>query len=68
MLLIPFYALYLINYIINLIRYKNHQKAYLNIVFEREAYTCEEDIEYLKQRKAYSWLRFLSDKNEIGVE
>jgi len=33
LLVIPFYVLYLINYLINIAKYQNHDKAYLNIVF-----------------------------------
>ncbi|TAH03378.1 MAG: hypothetical protein EAZ15_03400 [Sphingobacteriales bacterium] len=35
LLILPFYALYLLNYLVNLLKYKNHNKAYLNIVFEQ---------------------------------
>lgn len=38
MLVIFFYIAYLFNYIINLIKYRNHYRAYKSIVFEREAY------------------------------
>lgn len=58
LLVLPFYILYLINYLINLLRYKNHDKAYLNIVFEREAYRNEHDINYLKSRKFCTFLRY----------
>jgi hypothetical protein len=58
LLVIPFYVLYLINYLTNLAIYLNHHKAYLNIVFEREAYTKETDPCYLNSRKLYSWLRY----------
>ena len=59
LLVLPFYVLYLINYLINLIRFKDHSRAYFNICFEREAYTNDRDINYLKKRRPYSWLRFL---------
>lgn len=63
LLIIPFYVLYLLNYIINWFRYRDHNKAYLNIVFEREAYTCEDDSNYLQQRKAWAWLSHLGYKD-----
>ncbi len=59
LLILPFYILYLINYLINIIRYRNREKAYLNIIFEREAYTHEADNDYLKQRKFWGWLKFI---------
>ncbi len=59
LLIIPFYLLYLLHYLINLIRYRNHYQAYLHICFEREAFAKELDFDYLNKRKLYSWLRFL---------
>lgn len=58
LLVIPFYVLYLINYLINLASYRNHHKAYLNIVFEREAYANEGDLAYLEKRNFYNWFRY----------
>ncbi|GAA4337554.1 hypothetical protein GCM10023149_47060 [Mucilaginibacter gynuensis] len=55
LLVIPFYILYLLNYIANLFIYRNHNKAYLNIVFEREAYRNEKNYVYLKQRGLWFW-------------
>lgn len=59
MLFIFFYLAYLINYLINLIKYKNHQKAYLNIIFEREAYKNERNFVYLEQRRFWEWRFYL---------
>lgn len=55
LLIFPFYVLYLFNYLFNLIKYKSHYKAYLNIVFEREAFAKEQDIAYLKHRRIFAW-------------
>jgi hypothetical protein len=60
LLVIPFYVLYLINYLVNLLRYKNHEKAYLHIVFEREAYANETNMNYLQSRKWNNWMRFFN--------
>ncbi len=59
LLIVPFYILYLLNYLVNLVRYKSHNKAYFNIAFEREAYKHEADVNYLYQRKAHTWVKFL---------
>lgn len=59
LLILPFYILYLINYLINLIRYQEHHKAYLNIVFEKEAYHQELNMEYLKKRNWYGWIKLI---------
>ncbi|TCK85311.1 hypothetical protein [Albibacterium bauzanense] len=59
MLILPFYLFYVIEYIGRLIQYKNMDKAYRNISFEREAYMNEQDFDYLKKRKFYAWVRYL---------
>lgn len=58
LLILPFYTLYLINYLLNLIYYRNHELAYQNIVFEREAYHHEHDLAYLNQRSFWAWKSF----------
>jgi hypothetical protein len=63
LLIIPFYILYLFNYLINLWRYRDHNKAYLNIIFEREAYSCEADVNYLIKRPFWAWIKFINTTN-----
>lgn len=58
LLVIPFYVLYLFNYGVNLIRLKDYNKAYRQIIFEREAYTNEAVPGYLKKRKLWAWLKY----------
>jgi hypothetical protein len=53
-----FYLLYIIDYIINLIIYKNHHDAYRNIVFEREAYNNEINPVF----GYYRWIKYLFKK------
>ncbi|WP_322969615.1 hypothetical protein [Faecalibacter sp. LW9] len=60
LLVIPFFIWYGLEYIYRLIQYKfDGHKAYRNLSFEREAYTNEHDLEYLKKRKFYSFLNYL---------
>ncbi len=59
LLVIPFYFLYLVNYIINRFKYDSHHQAYMQIVFEREAYAQEKNAIYLQTRKLYAWLKYL---------
>lgn len=59
LLVIPFYFVYLGEYIIRLIQYRNSQEAYRNISFEREAYRMEDDLYYLENRKLWSFIKFL---------
>lgn len=58
LLIIPFYLCYGIEFIIRYFQYKNWDKAYRNISFEREAYGNESDLEYLKKRKFWGFLKF----------
>lgn len=59
LLIVPFYILYLLNYLVNLLYYRNHFLAYKNIVFEREAYENDTDSAYLAKRKFASWRNYL---------
>ncbi|RZK82203.1 MAG: hypothetical protein EOO92_02600 [Pedobacter sp.] len=59
LLIVLFYPLYLLNYLINLVVYKNHHKAYFNISFEREAYANDKNPGYLNIRRSYAWLKFI---------
>lgn len=59
LLLIGFYLLYLLNYLFNLFKYRNHNQAYLNIVFEKEAYSMEADLGYIRYRKLWQWIKFI---------
>ncbi|MFD1258937.1 hypothetical protein ACFQ3S_19185 [Mucilaginibacter terrae] len=59
---IPFYLLYLFNYIINRFKYPDHYRAYYEIIFEREAYQNEGRIDYLKTRKLWAWRHYFSNK------
>ena len=59
LLVIPFYIFYVLNYILNLLYYRSHNKAYQEIVFEREAYGRDKDADYLRSRKFWAWVKFL---------
>ncbi len=58
LLFVPFYILYIIEWMVRLVMYGNGKKAYYNISFEREAYRNGHDLSYLKNRKLYSWLKY----------
>lgn len=55
LLILPFFIWYFLEYLVRLVQYKNRELAYRNISFEREAYTNETNLDYLKSR---SFLRF----------
>lgn len=58
LLIIPFYLLYLVNYLYNLLKYREHYKAYREIIFEREAFANDSDMDYLKKRPWFSFMRY----------
>ncbi len=58
MLILPFYLFYLLHYLLNIFRYFNHDQAYLNIVFEREAYQNDHNSGYLKSRRLFAWIYY----------
>ena len=59
LLVVFFYPFYLIEYAIRLIQSRDQHKAYRNISFEREAYANEHNLNYLKKRKFYSFLKYI---------
>jgi hypothetical protein len=56
LLILPFYILYLIEFCIGLIKYRNRHKAYMNISFELEAYKNDSNLNYLKYRRLWAWI------------
>ena len=59
LLVVFFFIWYGIEFLIRLVQYKNRREAYYNISFEREAYTKEKDLDYLKQRSFWSFLKYV---------
>lgn len=59
MLWIFFFLWYGIEFFVRWIQFKNSNLAYLNISFEREAYNNEIDYSYLKNRKFWSFTKYL---------
>ena len=60
LLVLPFYIIYFFHYLLNILRYKNHNRAYRNIIFEKEAYDHDSDLVYLKTRKLFSWMKYIN--------
>lgn len=50
MLVIPFYIWYLIEY---------YTKGYWNVSFEKEAYANENNLNYLNNRKLFSFVKYI---------
>ncbi len=60
LLFIPFYLFYFVEWLIRLLQYRNWDLAYRNISFEREAYTHGHDLNYLSQRRRFSFLKYIA--------
>lgn len=57
LLFIPFYILYVVEWLVRLLQYRNWHKAYMNISFEKEAYAHGHDLGYLKRRPVFASFR-----------
>jgi hypothetical protein len=58
MLVIPFYIFYIFEWLVRLLMKGN---AYSNISFENEAYSNENNINYLNERKLWSFIKYLKN-------
>lgn len=59
LLIILFFVWYFVEFFIRWFQYKNRNLAYKNISFEKEAYANESNINYLKTRHFYSFLKYI---------
>ena len=59
LLILPFFILYGLEFVFRLFEYKNFNTAYRNISFEREAYSNEKNLQYLIDRKLFSFAKFI---------
>ena len=61
LLIVPFYVWYLFEWLVRLVYFRNIDKAYRNISFEREAYKNEKDLDFLKSRPLWNFIKYLLD-------
>lgn len=59
LLIVPFYLLYIGFYCNNRLKGMNHNEAYYNNPFEKEAYSNERKITYLVNRPFYKWMDYV---------
>lgn len=59
LLIVPFYAWYLLEYAVKRLRLGTHDAAYRAISFEREAYTHDAEPGYLRRRRFWAFLNYL---------
>lgn len=55
---VPFYMLYLVEWIFRSIRHRSFIQGYYNISFEREAYGNQNNIHYLQHRPHWGFLKY----------
>lgn len=60
LLILPFYILYISEWLLRTLLYLDSYRAYQNISFEREAYANEGDKDYLSRRKTFGFLDYLT--------
>jgi hypothetical protein len=59
LLVIPFFIWYFLEFLVRFLQFKNWDLAYRNISFEREAYANEKDLDYLKRRSFWGFLKWI---------
>ena len=57
--ILPFYLIYILEWGVRMLKFHDRFLAYKNISFEREAYINQNNLNYLRQRKLYSFIRYL---------
>jgi len=59
LLILPFFIWYGMEFLVRFLISRDKGKAYRNISFEREAYANEKDLNYLKQRSFWRFLKYV---------
>jgi len=57
--ILPFYMVYVLEWLIRSVIYFDSYRAYQNISFEREAYDNEKNLDYVGTRKPFSFIKYL---------
>lgn len=56
--ILPFYCWYFLAYCLNRVKGQKHHQAYRNIIFEKEAYENDENLQYLASRKNWEFIKY----------
>jgi len=59
LLVLPFLIWYTLEFLFRWIEFKDKNKAYRNISFEREAYANERNLDYIKEMPFWGFLKYL---------
>ena len=57
LLVVFFYLWYIADFLLKYLKYKDKYCAYRNIIFEKEAYDNDHNLNYLKHRKYFAFIR-----------
>ena len=58
LMILPFYMIYFGQLFWNYLKYRNFYKAYMNIIFEKEAYANEKNLDYLQSRSFWNFKKY----------
>ena len=59
LLVLPFFVWYGVEFLVRYVKCRKWHVAYRNISFEREAYSQEKNLDYLKSMSFWSFLKYL---------
>ncbi len=58
LLIVPFFIIYIVEFLVRLIQQKNWNLAYKTISFEREAFQNDAKLDYLKKRPFWNFINY----------
>lgn len=59
LLILPFYFIYILEWLVRSLLCLSFYQGYQNISFEREAYYNEHNLNYTNERRAFSFIKYL---------
>lgn len=59
LLVLPFFVWYMMEFLFRWIQFKDKNRAYRNISFEREAYANEQNLNYINEMPFWSFRNYL---------
>lgn len=59
LLILPFYLIYVLEWLFRSLFYLSFYRGYQNISFEREAYANEHNLNYAKECRPFSFIKYL---------
>lgn len=59
LMILPFYVLYIFEWLVRSLLHLSFYRGYQNISFEKEAYHNEHNLNYPNERKVFSFIKYL---------